>query len=61
MSTEEQKFNRRLTTARREIRKAVERAAEVDMLEGHRMEALRLAQQVRDEAEALVKLLKEEN
>jgi hypothetical protein len=40
-----------LTRARREVVTAVQRFAEVDALEGHRAEALRLAQQTRDAAD----------
>lgn len=53
-----QKIHDRLNLARREIRKAVERFAEVpDPLEGHRIEAVRQAREVRDAADRAVKAL----
>lgn len=55
--TPEQKFNRKLTTARREIRKAVERASAIDLRPGHVAEARRLTERVRDEADVLVRAL----
>lgn len=55
-------LRRRMTTARREIRKAVERwgTAEsqgVDFRRGHRVEAARRAREVRDEADRLIRTL----
>lgn len=51
------KFRRRMTTARREITKAVERAQGIDMREGHRAEAVRQAMAARDAARELVRVL----
>jgi hypothetical protein len=51
------KFKRHLSAARREVRRAVERAAEVDLRPGHVAEARRRAEVVRDEADALVRAL----
>lgn len=59
MSDDLRKFKRNLSAARREIRKAVERGAATDLRPGHYAEARRLAQQIRDEADALVRRLGE--
>lgn len=40
------KFKRHLSNARREIKRAVERASGVDLLEGHKVEALRQIREV---------------
>lgn len=58
--SEWQRYQRHLSTARREIRRAVERAQGVDLLEGHRAEAYRLAVQARDAASDLLKLIEAE-
>lgn len=55
--TDWQRYQRNLTTARREISKAVERAQGVDLLDGHRAEAYRLAVQARDAASELLRLI----
>jgi hypothetical protein len=47
-------MKRNLSTARRELRRAVERAAGVDLLPGHLAEARRRAQAVRDAADELI-------
>lgn len=47
-------INRKLRTARREVTRAVERFAEIDPLEGHRVEAVRRAREVRDAAQDAV-------
>lgn len=57
MTTEWQKYQRNMSTARREIIRAVERASAVDLRPGHIAEATRLARAVRDEADALVRAL----
>jgi hypothetical protein len=46
-----------MTAARRELTRAVERASNVDMLIGHRKEAVRQTQAVRDAADELVRVL----
>lgn len=51
------KFKRHLTNARREMRRAVERASEVDLRRGHYAEARRRAQSVRDAADELLRSL----
>jgi hypothetical protein len=43
-----------MTNARRELKHAVERFAEIDPREGHVTEAARLAREVRDEASRLM-------
>jgi hypothetical protein len=48
------KFKRNLSTARREITRAVERFAEIDPREGHRAEAARRARAAYDAANELV-------
>lgn len=48
------KLKRNLSTARRELRRAVERATGVDLLPGHLAEARRRARAVRDAADELV-------
>lgn len=56
----DRKFTRHLSNARRELRTAVDRFAEItDPLPGHKAEALRRAQDVRDAADELVKQLEE--
>lgn len=52
-------FKRKMSNARREIRNAVHRFAEIDPLAGHRAEALRLARQLRQTADDAVKRLSE--
>ena len=57
-------LKRRLTTAKRELRKAVERwqKAEhsgVDFRDGHRIEAVRQAREIKAECDKLVALLME--
>lgn len=51
------KLKRNLSTARREVRRAVERAAETELLPGHYAEARRGAEAVRDEADVLLRAL----
>lgn len=50
-------YRRHLATSRRELRKAVEKFASIDPLPGHRVEAVRLAREVRDEADRAVRSL----
>lgn len=59
MPSEYQRFRRNLSSARRELRRAVERFGEIDPLEGHRAEAVRRARGVRDAADELVRALAE--
>lgn len=47
-------YKRRLSNARRELRRAVERFSGVDPLKGHRVEALRLAREIKEAADELV-------
>lgn len=54
MADDLKRFQRNMTTARRELRRAVERAAAVDLRPGHYAEARRLAEQTRDAADKLV-------
>jgi len=54
------KLQRNMTTARREIRRAVERASAVDLRRGHSMEAIRRLRQVRDTADELLRALSKE-
>lgn len=56
-SKAEREIRRRMATARRELRTAVERASKVDLREGHVAEAVRLAREVKAAADALVKAL----
>lgn len=62
MSGTDPELRRRMTTARRELRKAVERWGTavdrgVDFRRGHRIEAARRAREVRDAADELVRIL----
>lgn len=52
-----QRYRRNLSNARREVRRAVERASAVDLRAGHRAEAVRRAREVRDAADELVRRL----
>lgn len=47
----------KLSAARRELLKAVDRASKVDLREGHYVEAIRRTEAVRDEAERLIQIL----
>lgn len=53
------KFKRNLYNARRELVQAVERFANIDPLEGHRVEAARRARAARDAADELVRVVEE--
>jgi len=57
---EMRKFRRSLSTAKREMHKAVERASGVDLRPGHVAEARRLTEAIRDEADRLVEMLEKE-
>lgn len=57
---EVRKFKRNLSTARREMTRAVERFAEIDPRPGHKAEAVRLAREIREEADRLVTLLRKD-
>lgn len=54
---EVKRFKRNLSTARRELVRAVERFAEIDPLQGHRVEGARLAREVKAAADELVETL----
>ncbi len=48
-------YKRHISTAKRELKQAVERFAEIDdPRKGHKLEAARLAKEVKDEADHLV-------
>lgn len=53
----DKQFKRRLSNARREINKAVERAAKVDLRPGHYAEAIRLVKEAREEVVKLEEIL----
>lgn len=58
--TEWQRYQRNLSTARREIRKATERAGNTELRHGHYAEAYRLALAVRDAASELLRLIEDD-